>query len=60
MSGAKGSGGKKTGGGAREMTVQVKTGKRTMSQKLWLQRQLNDPYVARAKREGYQIGRAHV
>lgn len=54
MSGAKGSGGKKTGGGAREMTVQVKTGKRTMSQKLWLQRQLNDPYVARAKREGYR------
>jgi 23S rRNA (uridine2552-2'-O)-methyltransferase len=54
MSGAKGSGGKKTGGGAREMTVTVKTGKRTMSQKLWLQRQLNDPYVARAKREGYR------
>lgn len=54
MSGAKGSGGKKTGGGARDMTVTVKTGKRTMSQKLWLQRQLNDPYVARAKREGYR------
>jgi 23S rRNA (uridine2552-2'-O)-methyltransferase len=54
MSGAKGSGGKKAGGGAREMTVTVKTGKRTMSQKLWLQRQLNDPYVARAKREGYR------
>jgi len=26
--------------------------KRTVSQKRWLERQLNDPYVARAKREG--------
>jgi len=33
----------------------VKTGKgRTVSAKLWLERQLNDPYVARAKREGYR------
>lgn len=64
MSGAKGPGGKKagakkTGGGAREMTVQVKGGKRTMSQKLWLQRQLNDPYVARARREGYRSRAAY-
>jgi 23S rRNA (uridine2552-2'-O)-methyltransferase len=36
----------------------VKTGKsRSLSSKLWLERQLNDPYVARAKREGYR-GRA--
>jgi 23S rRNA (uridine2552-2'-O)-methyltransferase len=35
--------------------VQVKTGgKRKLSSKLWLERQLNDPYVARAKREGYR------
>ena len=35
------------------MHVQVKTGgKRKLSSKLWLERQLNDPYVARAKREG--------
>jgi 23S rRNA (uridine2552-2'-O)-methyltransferase len=35
--------------------VRVKTGKgRTLSSKLWLERQLNDPYVARAKREGYR------
>jgi 23S rRNA (uridine2552-2'-O)-methyltransferase len=27
-------------------------GKRKQSSKLWLERQLNDPYVARAKREG--------
>lgn len=33
----------------------VRTGKgRTVSSKLWLERQLNDPYVARAKREGYR------
>src|SRR2546421_8355040 len=33
--------------------VTVKTGgKRKLSSKLWLERQVNDPYVARAKREG--------
>src|ERR1700678_81589 len=33
--------------------VTVKTGgKRKLSSKRWLERQLNDPYVARAKREG--------
>jgi 23S rRNA (uridine2552-2'-O)-methyltransferase len=33
--------------------VTVKTGgKRKLSSKLWLERQLNDPYVARASREG--------
>ena len=40
-------------GGARSLKVRVKTGnKRSLSSKLWLERQLNDPYVARAKREG--------
>src|ERR1700731_2210597 len=35
--------------------VTVKSGgKRKLSSKLWLERQLNDPYVARAKREGYR------
>jgi 23S rRNA (uridine2552-2'-O)-methyltransferase len=35
--------------------VQVKTGgKRKLSSKLWLERQLNDPYVAKAKRDGYR------
>jgi 23S rRNA (uridine2552-2'-O)-methyltransferase len=39
--------------GSREMKVRVKTGKgRKLSSKLWLERQLNDPYVARARREG--------
>jgi 23S rRNA (uridine2552-2'-O)-methyltransferase len=37
------------------MHVTVKTGgKRKLSSKLWLERQLNDPYVAQAKREGYR------
>src|SRR5690242_10486154 len=37
------------------MHVQVRTGgKRKQSSKLWLERQLNDPYVARAKREGFR------
>jgi 23S rRNA (uridine2552-2'-O)-methyltransferase len=45
----------KKGGGERELKTRVKTGKsRTLSSKLWLERQLNDPYVARAKREGYR------
>jgi 23S rRNA (uridine2552-2'-O)-methyltransferase len=41
------------GRGSRELKVRVRSGKgRTLAQKLWLERQLNDPYVARAKREG--------
>jgi 23S rRNA (uridine2552-2'-O)-methyltransferase len=47
-----------TGSGGRDLKVRVKTGKsRSLSSKLWLERQLNDPYVARAKREGFR-GRA--
>src|SRR6201998_3267834 len=35
--------------------VTVRTaGKRKLSSKLWLERQLNDPYVAQAKRLGYR------
>ena len=42
-------------GSPRGLKVRVKTGKnRSLSSKLWLERQLNDPYVARAKREGYR------
>ena len=42
----------------RELTVRVKSARgRTTSQVKWLQRQLNDPYVKRAKVEGYR-GRA--
>jgi 23S rRNA (uridine2552-2'-O)-methyltransferase len=39
----------------RPLKVRVKSGKgRSLSSKLWLERQLNDPYVARAKREGFR------
>jgi 23S rRNA (uridine2552-2'-O)-methyltransferase len=37
------------------LKVRLKTaGKRTHSSQLWLERQLNDPYVARAHTEGYR------
>ena len=45
----------------RELKVRVKSGKgrRTLAQKTWLERQLNDPYVARAKREGFRSRAAY-
>lgn len=36
-----------------------KGGNRTPSQRAWLERQLNDPYVARAKRDGYRSRAAY-
>ena len=43
----------KLGGG--RLKVRVKTGKgRTVSQKNWLERQLNDPYVHEARKLGYR------
>lgn len=58
------SGGKSTGkavgvagksGGARDMRVKVKkAGKLKHSSQLWLERQLNDPYVKRAREMGYR------
>ena len=42
-------------GAQRQLTEQVKTArKRSNSSARWLQRQLNDPYVAEAKRQGYR------
>jgi 23S rRNA (uridine2552-2'-O)-methyltransferase len=39
--------------GGRELKVSLRSGRgRTPASKRWLERQLNDPYVARAKREG--------
>lgn len=60
--GANGSGGRagkgSSGRGQRDLRVRVKTAKgRKLSSTLWLERQLNDPYVTRAKRDGYR-GRA--
>ena len=51
--------GKNTSGrGQRDLTVKVKTARgRTSSSTRWLQRQLNDPYVKRAKTDGFR-GRA--
>ncbi len=41
--------------GSRRLKVRVKTGKgRTVSQKIWLERQLNDPYVLEAKKQGFR------
>jgi 23S rRNA (uridine2552-2'-O)-methyltransferase len=43
----------KSGRGARELKVRVRAHKgRSEASRQWLERQLNDPYVARAKREG--------
>jgi 23S rRNA (uridine2552-2'-O)-methyltransferase len=39
-------------GSGRELKVRVKSKRKSLSSKLWLERQLNDPYVAKAKREG--------
>ena len=40
--------------------VTVKSGgKRKLSSKLWLERQLNDPYVVQAKRDGYRSRAAY-
>ena len=45
----------KSGSGVRNLKQRVKTAnKRSLSSQKWLERQLNDPYVARAKREGYR------
>lgn len=56
---SKGPDGKNTSGrGQRDLSVRVKTARgRKASSTRWLQRQLNDPYVKRARAEGYR-GRA--
>jgi len=55
--GARDGTGKSTG---RNMRVRVKTAKRrTISSSQWLERQLNDPYVAQAKRDGYRSRAAY-
>lgn len=49
---------KSSGRGQRDLTVKVKSARgRRNSSTRWLQRQLNDPYVQRARAEGYR-GRA--
>ncbi|MGJ3232977.1 MAG: RlmE family RNA methyltransferase [Oceanicaulis sp.] len=45
---------------AKQFHTRVKTARgRKYSSKLWLERQLNDPYVAKAKQEGYRSRAAY-
>ena len=47
-------------GGERRMKVRLRTArKRTVSSQRWLERQLNDPYVAASKRDGYRSRAAY-
>lgn len=56
----KGGGRSRAATGERDLTVRVKTARRRKtSSTRWLQRQLNDPYVAAAKREGYRSRAAY-
>jgi 23S rRNA (uridine2552-2'-O)-methyltransferase len=46
--------------GGRALKTRVRTArKRSLASTLWLERQLNDPFVARAKREGYRSRAAY-
>ena len=48
------------GSGRRQLKVRVRTAKRrSAGSTRWLERQLNDPYVARAKSEGYRARSAY-
>ena len=50
----------KSGRGSRDLSTRVKTAKgRKLSSTRWLQRQLNDPYVVQAKRDGYRSRAAY-
>jgi 23S rRNA (uridine2552-2'-O)-methyltransferase len=49
-----------SGRGRRDLRVRVKTAKgRKLSSTRWLERQLNDPYVTRARAEGYRSRAAY-
>jgi 23S rRNA (uridine2552-2'-O)-methyltransferase len=59
-SGAGKSGGGKSRPSGRNLTVRVRTARRrTNSSARWLQRQLNDPYVIAAKKDGYRSRAAY-
>jgi 23S rRNA (uridine2552-2'-O)-methyltransferase len=45
--------------GSRDLKVRVRAAGRTQASRRWLERQLNDPYVARAKREGLRSRAAY-
>ena len=46
-------------GGERQLAVRVKNKKTKESSRKWIERQLNDPYVTRAKAEGYRARAAY-
>lgn len=53
-------GGPAKGSGARMLTERVKTAKgRKLSSTLWIERQLNDPYVQKARAEGFRSRAAY-
>lgn len=55
-----GGAGGKPGGGPRQLKVRLKSAKpRKPSSRAWLERQLNDPYVSAARREGYRSRAAY-
>lgn len=49
----------KAGGGERQMFTRVKNKKLDESSRNWLKRHLNDPYVARARADGYRARAAY-
>ncbi|WP_428979640.1 RlmE family RNA methyltransferase [Hansschlegelia zhihuaiae] len=56
----RGAGGSGAGGAGRGLEVRVRTArKRSHASTLWLNRQLNDPYVQAAKREGFRSRAAY-
>ena len=51
--------GKPHTGDSRQLTERVKKKKLKESSRQWVERQLNDPYVARARAEGYRARAAY-
>jgi len=49
----------KSSGGERQLTERVKKKKLKESSRHWVERQLNDPYVARARADGYRARAAY-
>jgi 23S rRNA (uridine2552-2'-O)-methyltransferase len=49
----------KSGRSGRDLKVRVRAQGRSPAQRQWLERQLNDPYVARARREGLRSRAAY-
>src|SRR5690606_40112501 len=49
----------KGGDGARQMQTRVKNKKLDESSRNWMKRHLNDPYVARARADGYRARAAY-